>query len=171
MIRSHDLSISQQSPRWKTKPCIANTQYLTHYCLVRSDLPFGAQVAQLIHAAGQSIKEPISEGTYAIALHIKTEAELRGLSDKLRAASIEHELIIESDAPHAGQAMAIGIRPMDRQRLKPLLSSYPLARSKAPLAQSDRAPTVMTLGVGGLNPSGRATYCGLLQRMRRWLAG
>src|SRR5690242_19751358 len=117
--------------------CIANTQYLTHYCVVRSDIPFGAQAAQLIHAAGQSVTEPATEGTYAIALHVKDEVELYRLTAKLELAGIKHTLIRESDAPYAGQLMAIGIPPMDRKRLKPLLSSYPLARY-APLAQPDR---------------------------------
>lgn len=150
--------------------CLIN-QYLTHYCVVRSDLPFGAQAAQLIHAAGQSITEPVSEGSYAIALHAKSEQELRSLAERLKAAAIEHTVIVESDAPYAGQAMAIGIRPMDRKALKPLLSSYPLARH-APLAQSDRASGVMTQKVGGLNPSRCATsQRGMFQRIRRWLGG
>ena len=153
-------------------PCIANTQYLTHYCVVRSDLPFGAQAAQLIHAAGQSVTEPLAEGPYAIALHVKDETELYRLTAKLELGGIKHTLIRESDPPYAGQLMAIGIRPQDRAKLKPFLSSYPLAKYNAPLAQSDRAPRVMTSEVGGLNPSGRATSStGTFQRIRRWLVG
>ena len=153
--------------------CIANNpvQYLTHYCVVRSDLPFGAQAAQLIHAAGQSASGLASEGSYAIALHVPNETELRRLAVRLELAGIERALIKESDPPYAGQAMALGIRPMDRARLKPFLSSYPLARH-APLAQSDRASGVMTQKVGGLNPSGRATSpSGPFQRIRRWFRG
>lgn len=152
--------------------CIAINQYLTHYCVVRSDIPFGAQAAQLIHAAGQSVTERVSEGTYAIALHVKDETELYRLTAKLELAGIKHTLIRESDAPYAGQIMAIGIPPQDRAKLKPFLSSYPLVKYNAPLAQSDRAPGVMTQGVGGLNPSGRATStCSPFQRIRRWLGG
>lgn len=151
--------------------CIANT-YLTHYCVVRSDLPFGAQAAQLIHAAGQSVTEPLGEGSYAIALHVPNQIELRRLAARLEIAAIPHKVIVESDAPYAGQWMAIGIKPMDRKLLKPLLSSYPLARQPAPLAQPDRAAGVMTRQVGGLNPSGCATSKpGLFQRTRRWLGG
>lgn len=154
------------------RPCIANTQYLTHYCVVRSDLPFGAQAAQLIHAAGQSVTEPAPEGTYAIALHVKDETELYRLTARLELAGIQHTLIRESDAPYTGQLMAIGIPPQDRAKLKPLLSSYPLLRINAPVAQSDRASGVMTQKAGGLNPSGRATSSrSTLQRIRRWLGG
>lgn len=151
--------------------CIAINQYLTHYCVVRSDLPVGVQAAQLIHAAGQSVSEPLAEGSYAIALHVKSEAELLALSKRLKTAAIDHALVVESDEPYSGQAMAIGINPMDRKPLKPLLSSYPLVRN-APVAQSDRAPRVMTSEAGGLNPSGRATSTpGLFQRTRRWFGG
>lgn len=153
-------------------PCIANTQYLTHYCVVRSDLPFGAQAAQLIHAAGQSVTEPAAEGTYAIALHAKDETELYRLTAKLELGGIKHTPIRESDAPYAGQLMAIGIPPQDRAKLKPFLSSYPLVKYNAPVAQSDRASGVMTQKAGGLNPSGRATSSrSAFQRIRRWLGG
>ena len=146
-------------------PCIAINQYLTHYCVVRSDLPVGSQAAQLIHAAGFSASPDLPEGTYAIALHAKGEAELRALSERLKAAKIEHTLVVETDAPYTGQAMAIGIRPMDRKILKPLLSSYAL------VAQSDRASGVMTLKATGLNPVERAKQCEPVQRKRRWFRG
>ena len=145
--------------------CIAINQYLTHYCVVRADIPFGAQAAQLIHAAGYSVSEPVPDGSYAIALHAKDEAELRALAEKLTAGGIEHKLIIESDPPYAGQAMAIGVRPMDRKRVKPFLSSFAL------VAQSGRAPGVMTREVSGSNPAKRAKPCGPVQRMRRWFGG
>jgi hypothetical protein len=138
---------------------------LTHYCVVRADIPFGAQAAQLIHAAGQSVSEPLSEGSYAIALHAKDEVALRALSARLTAGGIEHRLIVESDPPYSGQAMAIGVRPMDRKRLKPFLSTFAL------VAQSGRAPRVMTSEVSGSNPAQRANHCGPVQRMRRWLGG
>lgn len=130
--------------------CIANNQYLTHYCVVRADIPVGAQAAQLIHAAGYSALQEMPEGTYAIALHVPDEAELRRLAAKLRQAEIPHHLIIESDEPYSGQAMAIGITPMHRRQLKPLLSSYAL------VAQPGRALGVMTQEVSGSNPAERA---------------
>lgn len=136
---------------------------MTHYCVVRSDLPVGTQAAQLIHAAGYSVKDPLPEGTYAIALQTQDEAELLALHTVLESASIPHKLIIEEDPPYAGQAMAIGIQPMDRAILKPYLHQFTL------VAQSDRAPGVMTQEVAGLNPAERAN--GAFQRVRRWLGG
>jgi hypothetical protein len=135
----------------KLRPCIAINQYLTHYCVVRADIPFGAQAAQLIHAAGYSVSEPIPPDSYAIALHVQNEVELRSLAAILSAAQIDHRLIIESDAPYTDQAMAIGIRPMDRKLLKPFLSSYAL------VAQPGRASRLMTVKVAGSNPAERST--------------
>jgi hypothetical protein len=43
-------------------------------------------------------------------------------------AGIPNHLIIESDAPYSDQAMAIGIQPGDRKRLKKYLSRYPLLK-------------------------------------------
>lgn len=182
-------------PRWSIlNSCIAINQYLTHYCVVRADLPFGAQAAQLIHAAGQSVSQAVPDGTYAIALHVPNEPELRKLSARLKAAHIEHTLIVEADSPYTDQAMAIGIKPMDRQLLKSFLSSYAL------VAQPGRAPGVITQEVSGSNPAERSLStpvaqsgqsaksndlggsqvrilpgvplkCGPVQRIRRWLAG
>jgi hypothetical protein len=131
-------------------PCIAINQYLTHYCVVRADLPFGVQAAQLIHAAGYSIRSPIPDGTYAVALHAADEREVRALAQRLHDAGIEHTLIVEEDAPYACQAMAIGIAPCERRKLKPYLSKYAL------VAQPGRALGVMTREVQGSNPCERA---------------
>lgn len=90
------------------------------------------------------------DGTYAVALHIRDEAALRGLAAKLSKAGIKHHLVIEDDEPYHGQAMALGIVPTDRKILKPFLSSYAL------VAQSGRALGVMTQEVSGSNPAGRA---------------
>lgn len=87
------------------------------------------------------------DNTYAIALHVSDEVALRALAAKLTVAKIEHHLIIESDAPYENQAMAIGIKPMNRKILKPFLSSYAL------VAQSGRASGVMTQKASGSNPA------------------
>lgn len=124
---------------------------------MRADLPFGAQAAQLIHATGQSLIEQHPAGTYAIALHARDEASLRALSARLTAGKIAHKLIIEEDPPYAGQATAIGIMPTERRRLKPFLSSLAL------VAQSDRAPRVMTSEATGLNPVQRSNNAAVAQ--------
>lgn len=97
----------------------------------------------------------LPEGTYAVALHIESEAALRSLSERLSSNSIDHRLIIESEGPHAGEAMAIGIVPLDRKRVKKLLSMYPLIKSVR--SSETRASRVMTSEAVGLNPTGRAT--------------
>ena len=88
------------------------------------------------------------------------EIELRLLSKRLEIAKIEHKLIIEDDPPYSGQAMAIGIKPMDRAILKPFLSNYGL------VAQSDRAPGVMTREAPGLNPGERSNSCAVSSAVR-----
>lgn len=57
---------------------------------------------------------------------MRDEAELRALSERLTAAAIQHSLVIEEDDPYCGQAMALGIEPMQRHQLKRYLSSYAL---------------------------------------------
>lgn len=96
--------------------------------MVRADLPAGVQAAQLIHAAGQSSPGDLPDGSYAVALCVKDEASLRSLAETLARAGLPRHLIVEADAPYTGQAMAIGIAPMDRRRLKRYLSRYPLLK-------------------------------------------
>lgn len=107
-----------------------NAGPLTHYVILRDDLPRGALVAQCIHAAGESVTAPVPDDTYAVALAAKSEADLLRLADRLAAAGIPHKLIREPDPPFFGQAVALGIPPMDRRLLKPFLSSYGLIKEK-----------------------------------------
>jgi hypothetical protein len=62
---------------------------------------------------------------------VPNEAALRELASLLELAGLPHHLIVESDAPYTEQAMAIGIAPMDRSKLKKYLSKYPLLKSCA----------------------------------------
>lgn len=102
---------------------------LYHYVIVRSDLPHGVQVAQTIHAAGESCEGPLPSGTYAVALSVPDEASLRELARRLWDAEVPHKVIMEPDTPYDGQAMAIGLFPTtDRDRVRRLTSSLPLVR-------------------------------------------
>lgn len=104
-------------------------QPLTHYCILRQDLPLGTLAAQLIHAAGESSKGDLPPNTYAVALAAKSEEHLAFLEDKLRRLSIPHVAIREPDAPWNGALMAIGIQPLaDRKQLKKVTSSLPLLK-------------------------------------------
>lgn len=102
---------------------------LYHYVIVRSDLPHGVQVAQTIHAAGESSEGPLPSGTFAIALGVPSESALEDLAMRLWNAEIPHKVITEPDAPYDGQAMAIGIFPTtDRERVRRVTSNLPLIR-------------------------------------------
>lgn len=102
---------------------------LTHYCILRADLPFGAQAAQLIHAAGESAPGDLPSGTYAVALAARSEEHLKFLEEKLRRFSIPHVAVREPDPPYNGALMAIGIKPVaDRNQVKKVTSSLPLLK-------------------------------------------
>jgi Peptidyl-tRNA hydrolase PTH2 len=102
---------------------------LYHYIIVRADLPHGVQVAQTIHAAGESCEGPLPSGTYAIALSVRDERELREVARRLWDAELPHKVITEPDSPYDGQAMAIGLFPTrERDRVRRVTSSLRLVR-------------------------------------------
>ena len=97
---------------------------LSHYCIIREDLPFGQKAAYLIHAAGESSPGQLPKNTRAVALAARDEEHLRQLERQLEHASVEHAAIWEDD-----QLWAIGIRPThDLGRLRKVTSSLPLIR-------------------------------------------
>jgi len=97
--------------------------------IVRADLPHGMQVAQTIHAAGESTRGVLlPEDTHAVALHARSELELQAIEAKLRAARIPHRAIREVDQPYSGQLMAIGIHPLMGEEVRRLLSNLPLVK-------------------------------------------
>jgi hypothetical protein len=102
---------------------------LTHYCLVRRDIPFGAQAAQLIHAAGESSPGDLPDGTFAVALAAKSLAHLEHLERKLVRLEIPHRAVREPDAPFNGELVAIGIMPVDdRELVKPVTGGLRLLK-------------------------------------------
>ena len=104
-------------------------QTLTHYCVVREDLPRGVLAAQLIHAAGESAPGDLPSGTIAVALAARDEAHLAALELELRRRGVPHHAIREPDPPWRGALMAIGIEPVaDRARVKPITGSLKLLR-------------------------------------------
>jgi hypothetical protein len=104
---------------------------LYHYVIVRADLPLGVQIAQTIHAAGESAKllvEPLPPRTRAVGLHVPNEAALIELEMKLGENGFEFKSIREPDAPWDGALMAIGLKPQERtNELKGILQSLKLA--------------------------------------------
>ena len=87
----------------------AEREPLTHYVIVRSDLPFGVAVAQTIHAAGESFGQ-VPEGTYAVALAARNEGHLALIEQKLNDAGIPHHAVREPDRNN--ELMAIGLQPV-----------------------------------------------------------
>ena len=101
---------------------------LTHYVIVRRDIPRGVQAAQITHAAGESSPGKLPSGTYAVVLTVPDEAALRELDASLDTRSIRHHTIYENASAYGGQAMAIGVVPAPRSVLRRHFSSLPLLR-------------------------------------------
>ncbi len=101
---------------------------LVHFVILRGDLPHGLQVANAVHAAGESVADRVPHGTIAVALRAAHEQQLREVAGRLEARGIPHRLVIEGDGPHAGQLMAIGVEPTtDRRAVGKVVSALPLA--------------------------------------------
>lgn len=99
------------------------------YCITRADIPHGPQSAQLMHATREATAGMAANPhEYAIALTEPDEAALEALSFRLFQLGIPHKRIIEPDAPYNGQLMALGIPPMPRGQIGPLLSSCKLVK-------------------------------------------
>jgi len=103
--------------------------FLYHYVIIRADLPRGVQIAQTIHAAGESSPGNLPPTTHAVALETPNEQGLLDLEARLTQAGIAHVAIREPDAPYNNQLMAIGIPPQVRSKtLRKHLSRYALVR-------------------------------------------
>lgn len=101
---------------------------VTHYVIVRRDLPLGMLAAQVVHAAGESSPGSLPEHTYAVVLAAKSSVQLADLSIDLTAAGIAHRCIYESDEPYCGQLLAVGVAPDLRSKLKGHFRRYQLLR-------------------------------------------
>jgi len=103
----------------------ASEQPLVHHVIVRQDIPLGSQVAQSVHAAGESADPRPEPGTIAVALHARDEDHLLAIAAALDRAGIRHCHVVEDD----GQLMAIGVNPTrDRAAVRKVLSSLPLVK-------------------------------------------
>lgn len=106
---------------------INNGPSLSHYVIVRRDLPIGLIVANTIHAADESTGAP--QGMSALGLATADEAELEQLLLKLQALGITCSAIRESEGEYAGQLMAIGVEPVDdRTLVRRAVSQLPLVK-------------------------------------------
>ena len=101
--------------------------------IVRSDAPPGVQLAQTIHAAGQSAQLPgaatAAPPTTAIALAAPVD-ELLALAGRLADAGVACVLIREPDDPWRDAPMALGIIPAPRALVQRFVAHLPLVRGK-----------------------------------------
>lgn len=107
------------------------TSELYHYVIVRKDLPLGDQLAQAVHAAGESSDPKPEPGCTAVVLHAVDETHLRIIQSRLDKHGLKYHCIVEcaDDVDYPSQLMAIGLSPtVDRAKIKRALSSLPLAR-------------------------------------------
>jgi hypothetical protein len=127
----------------------------------------GVAASQAAHAARESVRDlPHDPETHVAILMAESSDQLVAISLELKVAGLHHVLICEPDPPYNGSAVAIGIEPMERERVKPLLSSLksfrerprgaegkPRAPRHAPVAQA--APPFKAEDVGE-SPTGRS---------------
>jgi hypothetical protein len=92
-------------------------------------VPHGVQIAQIIHAAGESSPGDLPGDTHAVALHAKNEGQLLKLEQALIEARVPFKAIREPDAPWSGALMAIGLSPTHRTpELRKLMGKLPLVK-------------------------------------------
>lgn len=99
---------------------------LSHYIVVRQDLPSGIKLAQAVHAAGESGGN-IPPDTCAIVLETDADS-LLDLEAKLWDDSVPYSAIRETSSPYNGQLLAIGICPGDKEKIEKYTSTFRLAR-------------------------------------------
>lgn len=102
---------------------------LSHYIIVRRDLPIGIMCAMVAHAAGESAAwntSLITESTRAIILQAKNEDHLEKIRGYLIGENIPHVRIVESTGPYAHQLMSIGIVPVEQTLVQDKLSDFTL---------------------------------------------
>lgn len=120
---------------------------------MRRDLPLGFLAAQVVHAAGESIENPLPPGTNAVVLSVENEHHLHQIADELAALRAPYVKICEVDPPFSGQATAIGVSPVaDRKTLKKVISKLPLLSELNTLAGCDNARPGLASEGTGANP-------------------
>ena len=108
--------------------CFPIINTLHHYIVVRRDLPLGVLASQIVHAAGESPVERVKSGTHAVVLGVERESDLVQVSDALKLHGIPHTLIEEPDPPFCNQAMAIGVVPIEKSKVKRVLGRLSLLK-------------------------------------------
>lgn len=103
---------------------------LTHYIIVRRDLPLGVLAAMITHAAGESAAfyEDPEDGSFqnarAVVLEVKSELDLYKAGALLFKKEIQRVDVVESHGPYAGQFMAIGLVPVESEKVDAVLRPF-----------------------------------------------
>lgn len=120
----HDYTAERAEARFRgTSP-----DHLTHYVVVRADLPRGVQAAMLVHAAGESSPGGLPEGTFAVVLAARDELHIALIAERLESKGIRLTRVVEPDPPWNGALMAIGCEPGRKDAIGRWLSDVPLLK-------------------------------------------
>lgn len=118
---------------------------LTHYILIRRDIPAGHACAQITHAAGESFwfyahwggHRHFPEGTVAVVLGVRNERALRYYAKRLSDAEVPFLTIVENAGLLAGQMTAIGVIPTaDREKV------FKVLKKLQPVREFDGLPVI-----------------------------
>ena len=90
------------------------------------------QLAQAIHAAGESSPGDLKPGTHAIALAARDSAHLAEITKRLSEAGLPFVRIVEDSRPYAGDLLSVGVRPGLKSVVGRPLSDLPLVRDPRP---------------------------------------
>jgi peptidyl-tRNA hydrolase len=105
---------------------------LTHYIVVRKDLPVGVMAAMVTHAAGESASlyqdryDGRFRGATAVVLEVEDQDGLEKAVGKLFNAGVPYVTVYERGGPYDGQFMAIGVVPTERDKVAPVFENYRL---------------------------------------------
>ena len=103
---------------------------LTHYILVRRDLPLGVAAAMITHAAGESgaLYQDKDDGRFrharAVVLEAKNEFALNKAAAKLHYNDIQCVEIWENSGPYAEQLLAIGLVPIESAAVETIMEPF-----------------------------------------------
>lgn len=120
---------------------------LTHYIIVRRDLPTGVAMAMVAHAAGESfglcagssiLERSVINGEVGgvipsprsipkptvVVLGARNEAKLLKLAQSLLSKQVNFAAITEPDAPYSGQLMAVGLALGQKAELLPHVKEF-----------------------------------------------
>jgi hypothetical protein len=101
---------------------------VTHYAVVREDLPRNVLGLVLFHAGGESSDGTLDQETHGVVLAAANERALEQEAQRLRALGIDFVEIREDRPPWNGALMALGVRPGRKEVLRRAFSSMRLLR-------------------------------------------